>query len=292
MPQAASPPHEDVDYLRAWADSRPTLSCALWDGAADLEEAQGRKLRRIAELAGVRPGMDVLDVGCGFGGMLDHLVQHSGARTAHGLEPGAYPCREIRRRATPGVSVDCLPFAAFRPARRFDAVISISAIEYATGSWSPGQDEEIGALKDFFRRVHQWTKPGAGLALEAVVTGPKGLDTATWQEGKDMLEAAQQPPGMPPALPNLLTAAQGLWEPLSVRAHRQDWGRTLEAWRSRATDARAAISARWGAQAHDATIRHLALEGEMCRAGRLTVAHLAFRRVEEQQTYQEATPAA
>ncbi|MEU7256945.1 class I SAM-dependent methyltransferase [Streptomyces rimosus] len=283
MAQADSTPQEDVDYLRAWADSRPTLSCALWQDTADLEKAQERKLERIAELAGVRPGMDVLDVGCGFGGMLDHLVRHGGARSAHGIDPDGYQCREILRRATPGVSVDCLPYAAFRPTRRFDAVVSISALEYVTGSGVQGQREEVTALRDFFLRAHQWTKPDAGLAVEVVVIGPKGLDAATQQKGRDMLEeATQQSSGRPPALPNILTAAQGLWELLSVRTHRQDWVRTLDAWHSRATGAREAISARWGAKAYDATIHYLALERETFTTGRLSAAHFAFRRTGEE----------
>ncbi|WP_320773719.1 SAM-dependent methyltransferase [Streptomyces sp. CRN 30] len=285
MAQAEPTPpvlQDDADYHRAWADSRPTLSCALWQGAADLEDAQGRKLERIAELAGVRPGMDVLDVGCGFGAMLDHLVQRSGARSAHGIDPGEHQCREVRRRATPGVTVDRVPYAAFRPTRRYDAVVSISTLEYVTGAWSPEQHEEVAALRDFFLRAHEWTKPAAGLGLEVIVTGPKGLDAAAHEEGKNLLEEAAQPPGKPPALPNILTAAQGLWELLSVRTHRQDWVRTLDAWRSRATDARETIGARWGAHAHDATIRYLALERETFSTGRLSVAHLAFRRTEQE----------
>ncbi|MFD7667666.1 SAM-dependent methyltransferase [Streptomyces sp. NPDC059788] len=310
-PQAGATGHEnpedgievDAEYFRTWADSRPTISCALWEAPGepdpgtdsapgredrtaaehdDLERAQERKLRTIARLAGVRPGMDVLDIGCGFGGMLEHLVGHEGVRSAHGIESSAPHCREIRSRGTSRVSVDCLDYADFRPHHLFDAVVSISMIEHLAGVWAPEPEAEVRALRDFFRRTHRWTRAGAGLALEVVITGPRGMDAEQAKEGSQSLEGAGEPPGSPPALPNVLAAADGLWEPRSVRTHRQDWVRTLDVWIARAQAARAAIDARWGASMAEQTRRCLRLEREQFAAGGLSVAHLSFRRVGEE----------
>ncbi|CAM5557669.1 Methyltransferase domain-containing protein OS=Streptomyces rimosus subsp. rimosus (strain ATCC/ DSM 40260 / JCM 4667 / NRRL 2234) OX=1265868 GN=SRIM_005720 PE=3 SV=1 [Streptomyces rimosus subsp. rimosus] len=283
MAQADSTPQEDVDYLRAWADSRPTLSCALWQDTADLEKAQERKLERIAELAGVRPGMDVLDVGCGFGGMLDHLVRHGGARSAHGIDPDGYQCREILRRATPGVSVDCLPYAAFRPTRRFDAVVSISALEYVTGSGVQGQREEVTALRDFFLRAHQWTKPDAGLAVEVVVIGPKGLERRDTTEGKrhagggdaTVLRQASRSAEYPRCRAGALGIAVGADPPAGLGT---DAGCVALAGDRRPRGHQCPL----GSKAYDATIHYLALERETFTTGRLSAAHLAFRRTGEE----------
>ncbi|CAL9331123.1 SAM-dependent methyltransferase [Streptomyces sp. enrichment culture] len=299
-------PHTDVEYYRAWTDSRPVISCALWEaepgeadagtaagpggsaGNGDLEHAQDRKLRTMARLAGVRPGMDVLDIGCGAGAMLDHLVQACGARSAHGIELCESFCREVRRRNTPGVTVDCLDYADYRPRHRFDAVVSISMIEFLSGAWEPGRETEGQALRDFFRRTREWTRPGAGLALEVVIQGPRGLDEETSRAGSDALAKMGESPGAPPALPHLLAAADGLWEPRSVRTHRQDWLRTLSVWEARALAAQETITARWGADVMRDTLRLVRLEQESYRTGQLSMALLSFLRVGEEEPVPES----
>ena len=50
----------------------------------DLETAQQRKLAHIAKLLRLQPGDRVFDAGCGWGSVLLHLAQHSGARV-HGI---------------------------------------------------------------------------------------------------------------------------------------------------------------------------------------------------------------
>ncbi len=50
-----------------------TYSSFVWDGALSATDAQERKLEHLAELMQLRPGMRVLDVGCGWGGPLVYL---------------------------------------------------------------------------------------------------------------------------------------------------------------------------------------------------------------------------
>jgi cyclopropane-fatty-acyl-phospholipid synthase len=56
-------------------------SCAYWDeGVTTLEEAQAAKKRHIARKLLIEPGMEVLDIGCGWGGMALTLARDFGAR--------------------------------------------------------------------------------------------------------------------------------------------------------------------------------------------------------------------
>src|SRR5258708_14169310 len=48
-------------------------SCNLWDGAQTETESQEAKLDQTARLAGLEPGMRILDVGCGWAGPLTYL---------------------------------------------------------------------------------------------------------------------------------------------------------------------------------------------------------------------------
>ena len=62
-----------------------TYSCAYYpEQGPTLEQAQAHKHDLVARKLGLRPGMRLLDVGCGWGGMVRHAVQHYGV-TALGV---------------------------------------------------------------------------------------------------------------------------------------------------------------------------------------------------------------
>ena len=56
-----------------------TYSCAVFrDPTETLEEAQANKYELICRKLGLRPGMRLLDIGCGWGGMVIHAARHHG----------------------------------------------------------------------------------------------------------------------------------------------------------------------------------------------------------------------
>ncbi len=58
-----------------------TYSCAVWaDDTATLEDAQANKHELICRKLDLRPGMRLLDIGCGWGGMVLHAAEHHGVR--------------------------------------------------------------------------------------------------------------------------------------------------------------------------------------------------------------------
>jgi len=62
--------HYDIgnDLYEAMLDPRMLYTCAYYQGADTLAEAQTRKLELVATKIGLRPGMKILDLGCGWGG--------------------------------------------------------------------------------------------------------------------------------------------------------------------------------------------------------------------------------
>lgn len=61
--------HYDIgnDLYEAMLDRRMNYTCAYWKNAKTLDQAQENKLELVCQKIGLRPGMTVLELGCGFG---------------------------------------------------------------------------------------------------------------------------------------------------------------------------------------------------------------------------------
>ena len=78
---AAIAHHYDVSnaFYRLVLGPSMTYSCAVWSSPDDtLEAAQAAKHELICRKLGLREGMRLLDVGCGWGGMVLHAARHHG----------------------------------------------------------------------------------------------------------------------------------------------------------------------------------------------------------------------
>jgi cyclopropane-fatty-acyl-phospholipid synthase len=111
-------------------------SCAYWaDGVTTLAQAQGAKLAHIAKKLALSPGQEVLDIGCGWGGMAIHLAQHHGVRVT-GITLSEEQAALARERvAAAGVAdkvtillEDYRDTAA--SGRRFDRIVSVGMFEH------------------------------------------------------------------------------------------------------------------------------------------------------------------
>jgi cyclopropane-fatty-acyl-phospholipid synthase len=74
--------HYDLgnDFFQAMLDPSMQYSCAYFQETSDLAEAQQRKMELICRKLGLQPGMRLLDIGCGWGGLAKYAAQHHGCR--------------------------------------------------------------------------------------------------------------------------------------------------------------------------------------------------------------------
>lgn len=75
--------HYDIgnDLYEAILDPYFNYTCGYWDGGAkSLEEAQIAKMDRICRKLGLKPGMTLLDIGCGWGGFAKFAAERYGAQ--------------------------------------------------------------------------------------------------------------------------------------------------------------------------------------------------------------------
>lgn len=74
--------HYDLSnaFYEAMLDPRMTYTCGYWNDASTLVEAQEAKLDLICRKLGLKPGMRVLDIGCGWGSFMGYAAEHYGVQ--------------------------------------------------------------------------------------------------------------------------------------------------------------------------------------------------------------------
>ncbi|MGY2258997.1 cyclopropane fatty acyl phospholipid synthase [Pseudomonas sp. SDO55104_S430] len=72
--------HYDLgnDFYASMLDGRMTYTCGYWKDASTLEDAQNAKLDLICRKLDLKPGMKVLDIGCGWGSFMSYAAEHYG----------------------------------------------------------------------------------------------------------------------------------------------------------------------------------------------------------------------
>jgi cyclopropane-fatty-acyl-phospholipid synthase len=127
--------HYDVGnpFYQLFLDPRMQYSCAYFtDWANTLEEAQRDKLEMICRKLRLNPGDRLLDIGCGWGGLICHAAEHYGV-TAHGVTLSAAQIGLAReqiaaKRLTERVSVDIRDYTELDGS--YDKIASIGMYEH------------------------------------------------------------------------------------------------------------------------------------------------------------------
>lgn len=142
-------------YEYGWGQS---FHFAQQDDGESFKQAIVRHEQRIARRLGLRPGMQVLDVGCGVGGPMRNIAGLSGCAIV-GINNNAYQLRRAERlNADAGLEPRCrvvpgdfmaMPFSD----DEMDAAYAIEATVHAP-DWT-----------GVFREVFRCLKPGGGFAL-------------------------------------------------------------------------------------------------------------------------------
>ena len=200
----------------------PTLvySCAVWtDEGTGLDEAQETKLDLVCRKLGLRPGMRLLDVGCGWGSLALHAAQRFGVDVV-GITLSAEQAALARERvATAGLperitirvqdyrEVDDGPF---------DAVSSIGMAEHVGRAAMPG----------YVAALHDLLAPGGRLLNHAIAWS---AGETTWN-GDTFIARYVFPDGELLSLADTVQALEARFAVLDVEALRRHYALTLRAW--------------------------------------------------------------
>jgi cyclopropane-fatty-acyl-phospholipid synthase len=219
--------HYDLgnEFYRFWLDETMTYSSARFeDDSDDLATAQTRKYRRIAELAGIKRGSRVLEVGCGWGGFAEMAARDLDCRPVS-LTISDAQFRFARERiARAGLAEKAdIRLQDYRDSTGvYDAVVSIEMFE-AVG-------ERNWPL--YFQILRDRMATGAKAALQIITIDEDRYPS--YRKSADFIQRYIFPGGMLPTRQILESLARraGL-SVLSSDGFGGDYARTLRLWGER-----------------------------------------------------------
>ncbi|MEL7937064.1 cyclopropane fatty acyl phospholipid synthase [Pseudomonas delhiensis] len=122
--------HYDLgnDFYAAMLDPRMTYTCGYWKDADDLAQAQEAKLDLVCRKLDLRPGMRVLDIGCGWGSFMAFAAERYGVECV-GVTISREQCEWARKRYA-GLPLE-FRLQDYRDlGERFERIVSIGMFEH------------------------------------------------------------------------------------------------------------------------------------------------------------------
>lgn len=200
------------ELYKRMLDKRMLYTCAYWKNAQSLDEAQEAKLDLICKKIGLKEGMKVLELGCGFGSFARFAAEKYGARV-HGVTVSREQAR-LGNKMCSGLPVK-LEVKDYRSVDgNYDAVISIGIMEH------------IGHknYRTYMEVANRCLKKD-GVAFIHTIGGNKSVTmTEPW------LDKYIFPGGMLPSLAQLSGSMEGLFVVEDVHNFGPDYDRTLMEW--------------------------------------------------------------
>jgi cyclopropane-fatty-acyl-phospholipid synthase len=230
--------HYDVgnEFYRLWLDGSMTYSSAMWRDANDsssLAEAQQRKIDWHLRNSGADRAPSVLDIGCGWGAMLRAAVDNRAADApplarATGLTLSQAQANLaqtlIPQDGRSPVEIRLESWADHRPAEPYAAIISVGAFEHFTKP-ADSAATKIAIYREFFTRCREMLLPEGRMTLQTIAYGDPEDAVPAGPLVEDIFPESELP-----RLPEILLAANGLFEIERYRNDRTDYARTCEIW--------------------------------------------------------------
>jgi cyclopropane-fatty-acyl-phospholipid synthase len=227
--------HYDLsnDFFALWLGEDLVYSCALWnhdDPDERLETAQRRKLDFFASELSVR-GKHVLDIGCGWGALLDRFTTSHGLVSGVGLTLSRAQSAFAQARGVPGVNYVVQSWVDHRPARAYDAITCIEMSEHLASDRLTA-DEKVEVYRAFFERCAAWLQNDGRLGLQLICLDNVGHEGSRPGRGasSELIRVDIFPDSMPASLSELVLGWETHFEVVRFLAHPLHYARTFRAW--------------------------------------------------------------
>lgn len=206
--------HYDLgnDLFSRMLDPYMQYSCAYWKDAETLEQAQQAKLRMICEKLQLKPGMTLLDIGCGWGGLAQFAAQEYGV-SVQGVTISAEQQKMAQDRCA-GLDVKILLQDYRDLDEQFDRIVSV------------GMFEHVGPknYRTYFEVVAKNLKPDGLFLLHTIGSNQTDLNVDPW------INKYIFPNGCLPSVAHIASKSEDLFVLEDWHNFGCDYDRTLMAW--------------------------------------------------------------
>lgn len=233
--RAAIESHYDVsdDFFSMWLGDDMVYSCALWDesnGADTLEAAQRRKLDYFARQLGVRES-NVLDIGCGWGALLDRFSRAHGLGRGVGLTLSASQQAFAAARSVNGVDYRLESWVDHEPTQPYDAITCIEMTEHLASDLL-SEDDKVDVYRNFFGRCASWLRDGGRMGLQLICLDNVGHQGSRAGRGalSELIRTEIFPESMPACLSELVLGWESNFLLDTFLDHPHHYQRTFRAW--------------------------------------------------------------
>lgn len=216
--------HYDVsnEFYALWLDQRMVYSCAYFQtGMEDINTAQEQKLDYICQKLRLKSGQKLLDIGCGWGGLVIYAAQHYGV-IAKGItlsKPQAELANQRIEAAGLGevCKVEVQDYRELQEPQQYDALVSVGMFEHVGA----------GLLPVYFKMAWNLLEPGGvflnhGIANRATnksIQGPTFSNSYVFPDGE-----------LVPISVTLNAAENVGFEVRDVESLREHYAMTLRHW--------------------------------------------------------------
>jgi len=207
--------HYDIgnEFYQAMLDRRMTYTCGYWSaGAKTLDEAQEHKLDLICRKLGLKPGMRLLDIGCGWGSLMGFAAEHYGVNCV-GVTVSKEQA-ELGRERYKHLPVE-FRLQDYRALNeKFDRIASV------------GMFEHVGPknYRTYMEVAHRCLVDDGLFLLHTIGRNRRKSMPDPW------IDRYIFPNGVLPAMGHISDAVEGLFIPEDIHNFGADYDRTLMAW--------------------------------------------------------------
>lgn len=205
----------DNDLFQKMLDSRMIYSCGYWKDANSIDEAQRQKLELLCQKLNLKPGMKLLDIGCGWGGLALYAAQNYGVDVA-GITISKEQAH-FAQECCKGLPVRIVLKDYRDLDEKFDRIVSVGMFEHVG---SKNYDE-------FMKVAHRCLKDDGIFLLHTIGGNVSTIACDPW------ITKYIFPNGQLPSVTQISKAAEGLFIMEDWHNFGADYDKTLMAWHSR-----------------------------------------------------------
>lgn len=204
----------EADFFESLLDRRLVYGSGYWKDAENLDQAQEAKFSLACRKLALKPGMRLLDVGCGWGSFARYAAEKTGVSVV-GLDLSG-EMLEIARQNCEGLPVEFLKCdCRDLEADDFDAAVSFGLLEYL----------EIGDYPGFLEVMRRCLKPQGLLLIHTSGKNRPHKGVPSWLE-----QEIEKPRDLAAAPHEMAKACQEHFVIEDWHNYGADFDRTLMAW--------------------------------------------------------------